>query len=63
MRPKCQYNDNKQKLNKNLVFGQLLILLIVICGDVAINPGLDYQSSEEFTNWNWGNWKALKYCT
>jgi hypothetical protein len=50
LRPKCQYNDNKQKLNKNLVFGQLLILLIVICGDVAINPGPDYQSSEEFTN-------------
>ncbi len=50
MRPKCQYNNNKQKLNKNLVFGQLLILLILICGDVAINPGPDYQSSEEFTN-------------
>ncbi len=50
MRPKCQYNNNKQKLYKNLVFDQLLILLIVICGDVALNPGPDYQSNEEFTN-------------
>ncbi len=50
MRPKCQYNNNKQKLNKNLVFDQLLILLILICGDVAINSRPDYQSSEEFTS-------------
>jgi hypothetical protein len=50
LRPKGQYNNNKQKLNKNLAFGELLILLILICGDVAINPGPDYQSSEEFTN-------------
>jgi hypothetical protein len=49
LRPKCQYN-NKQKLNKSLVFGQLLILQIVICGDVAINLGPDCQSNEEFTN-------------
>ncbi len=48
-RPKGHYN-NKQLLNKNLVFRQQLIHLILICGDVAINPGPDYEFKKQLTN-------------
>jgi hypothetical protein len=44
------HNNNKQKLYENLVFCKLLILLILICGDVAINPGPDCRLNDEFTN-------------
>jgi hypothetical protein len=44
------HNNNKQRHYENLVFCKLLILLILICGDVAINPGPDYRLNDEFTN-------------
>ncbi len=44
------HNNNKQKLYENLVFCKLLILLILICGNVAISPGPDYRLNEELTN-------------
>ncbi len=44
------HNNNKQRLYENLVFCKLLILLILICGDVAINPGPDYRLNDEFVN-------------
>ncbi len=49
MRPKG-HNNNKQKLYENLVFCKLLILLILVCGDVAIKSGPDYRLNDEFTN-------------
>ena len=31
LRPKCQYNNNKQKLNKNLAFGELFNVVTCKC--------------------------------
>ncbi len=43
-------NENKQKINKNLVFNHLLIFLILLCGDIHINPGPIDKTSEKFLN-------------
>jgi hypothetical protein len=44
------HNNNKQKIYENLIFWKLLILVILICGNVAINPGPGYRLNDEFTN-------------